>query len=133
VQNIGSVHDILIIDDDPGFAQLVERILQASGDNYNTQCIHTSNNAIERIRLKTPDVLLLDLTMPDMNGMLILEFMRNNAELASVPIILLSATNYAEDLLANQGSRIVVQYQNRISTAKILEYIRANSNVARNI
>jgi CheY-like chemotaxis protein len=70
--------------------------------------------------------------MPDMNGMLILEFMRNNAELASVPIILLSATNYAEDLLANQGSRIVVQHQNRISTAKILEYIRANSNVVRN-
>ena len=122
----------MIIDDDPGFAQLVERILQTSGDNYSTHCIHTGNNAIERIKLKTPDVLLLDLTMPDMSGMLILEFMRDNAELASVPIILLSATNYAEDLLANQGSRIVVQHQNRISTAKILEYIRANSKVARN-
>ncbi len=132
VRNIGPVHDLLIIDDDPGFAQLVERILQTSGDDYSVQCIHTGHNALERIKLKTPDVLLLDLTMPDMNGMLILEFMRNNAELASVPIILLSATNYAEDLLANQGSRIVVQHQNRISTAKILEYIRANSNVVRN-
>jgi signal transduction histidine kinase/CheY-like chemotaxis protein len=131
VQNIGPVRDILIIDDDPGFAQLVERILQASGDDYSIQRIHTSSNAIERIRLKTPDVLLLDLTMPGANGMPILEFMRNNAGLASVPIILLSATNYAEDLLANHGSRIVVQHQSRISTAKILEYIRANSDVAR--
>jgi signal transduction histidine kinase/CheY-like chemotaxis protein len=132
VRNIGPVHDVLIIDDDPGFPQLVERILQTSGDNYSIQCIHTGNDAIERIKLKNPDVLLLDLTMPDMNGMPLLEFMRNNVELARVPVILLSATNYAEDLLANQGSRIVVQHQNRISTAKILEYIRANSDVVRN-
>jgi CheY-like chemotaxis protein len=131
VRNLGPVQDVLIIDDDPGFAQLVERILQTSGDHYSIQCINTGNNAIEWIKLKTPDVLLLDLTIPDMNGMLILEFMQNNPELASVPIILLSATNYAEDLLANQGSRIVVQYPHRISTAKILEYIRANSDIVR--
>jgi signal transduction histidine kinase/CheY-like chemotaxis protein len=132
VQNIGPVHDVMIIDDDPGFAQLVERILQTSGDHYSMQRIHTGDNAIERIKLKTPDVVLLDSTIPDSNGMLILDYMHNDAELASVPIILLSATNYAEDLLANQGSRIVVQHPNRVSTAKILGYIRANSDAIRN-
>jgi len=62
VRDIGSVHDVLIIDDDPGFAQLVERILQTSGDDYSIHCIHTGDNAITQMQLKVPDVLLLDLS-----------------------------------------------------------------------
>jgi len=130
VRDIGSVHDVLIIDDDPGFAQLVERILQTSGDDYSIHCIHTGDNAITQMQLKVPDVLLLDLTMPDLKGIRILEFMQGHHDLANVPIILLSSTNYAEDLLAKQGSRIVVQHSSRISTAKVLRYIRAISDAA---
>ncbi len=82
------------------------------------------------MQLKVPDVLLLDLTMPDLKGIRILEFMQGHHDLANVPVILLSPTNYAEDLLAKQGSRIVVQHSSRISTAKVLRYIRAISDAA---
>ncbi|WP_119070677.1 hybrid sensor histidine kinase/response regulator [Aggregatilinea lenta] len=129
VHDIGPVHDVLIIDDDPGFAQLVERILQTAGQNYVIRSSHASERALQQMRLKAPDVLLLDLTMPDINGVRILEFMHDCPELADVPVILLSATNFAEDLLANHGSRIAIQHRARISTPQVLEYIRALSEV----
>jgi signal transduction histidine kinase/CheY-like chemotaxis protein len=128
VRDIGPVHDVLIIDDDPGSAKLVERILQTSGNNYSIRCIHADDNAIKQMDLKAPDVLLLDLTMPDINGVQILEFVQNHTEWAEVPVILLSATNYAEDLLANQDSRVSVQHRGRISTTRVLKYIRAISS-----
>jgi signal transduction histidine kinase/CheY-like chemotaxis protein len=131
VQAVGPVHDVLIIDDDPGFAQLVERLLQTSGNGYDIQCIHASDNAITQMNLNAPDVLLLDLTKQDINGVQILEFMQSHPMLAKVPVILLSATNYAEDLLANQGSRIVIQHHNRLSTTKVLKYIRALTDTVR--
>ncbi len=129
VRDLGPVRDVLIIDDDPGFAQLVERILQTAGGDYAIRSFHASDRALQQMRLKVPDVLLLDLTMPDVNGVRILEFMHSCPELASVPVILLSATNFAEDLLANHGSRVAIQHSTRISTAHVLEYIRAFSEV----
>jgi signal transduction histidine kinase len=127
VRDIGPVHDVLIIGDDPGSAQLVERILQTSGNNYSIRCIHADDNAIKQMDLKAPDALFLDLTMTDINGVQILEFVQNYTEWAEVPVILLSATNYAEDLLANQDSRVSVQHRGRISTNRVLKYIRAIS------
>ena len=127
VRDIGPVHDVLIIDDDPGSAQLVARILQTSGNEYSVRCIHAGDDAVNQLELKAPDVLLLDLTIPDINGVQILEFMQYQPEWAKVPVILLSATNYAEDLLANQSSRVAVQHRGRISTTRVLQYIRAIS------
>ncbi len=130
VRDVGPVHNVLIIDDDPGFAQLVERMLQTSGDNYDIQRIHTGDNAISQMQVKHPDLLLLDLSIPDLSGLRILEFMQEHSELANVPVILVSATNYAEDLLAKQGSQIVIRHTNRIPTNKLLDYIQALSATA---
>jgi DNA-binding response OmpR family regulator len=127
VRELGPVHDVLIIDDDPGSAQLVARILQISGNEYDVRCIHAGDDAINQLGLVAPDLLLLDLTIPDINGVQILEFMQYQPEWAKVPVILLSATNYAEDLLANQGSRVAVQHRGRISTIRVLQYVRAIS------
>lgn len=131
VRKVGPVRNVLIIDDDPGFAQLVERILQTSGDDYDLSCIHTGDRAITQMQLRIPDLILLDLSMPDLNGMRILEFMQGHPDLTHVPVILVSATNYAEDLLAKYGGRIVVLHSSRISTTQTLDYIHAISRAAR--
>ncbi len=130
VRDIGSVRDVLVIASDPGAARLVERVLQTSGNNYNILCIHVGEDAISRIQLEPPDLMVLDLTMPDLKGMRILEFMQNQPDLANVPVILISATDFAEDLLTKQGTRIVIKHPNRIPTTKLLDYIRAISQIA---
>lgn len=131
VRDVGPVRDVLIIDDDPGFAQLVERILQTAGEDYTIRSILSSNGAIEAMRQHVPDVLLLDLTMPGVHGTRILESMQGYPELATVPVIVLSATNYAEDLLANHGSRVAVHHGLPLSKSDVLAYIRAISDVVR--
>ena len=130
VRDIGSVRDVLVIASDPGSARLVERVLQTSGNTYNILCIHAGEDAISQIQLELPDLMVLDLTMPDLKGMRILEFMQNQPDLANVPVILISATDFAEDLLTKQGTRIVIKHPNRIPTTKLLDYIRAISQIA---
>jgi len=130
VQDIGAVRDVLVIASDPGSAQLVERILQTSANDYDILCLQAGDDAISQIQLEPPDVMVLDLTMPDLQGMRLLDFMQNQPDLANVPVILMSATDFAEDLLTKQGSRIVVKHPNRIPTAKLLDYIRAITQIA---
>lgn len=130
VQDIGAVRDVLVIASDPGSAQLVERILQTFGNDYDILCLQAGDDAISQIQLEPPDVMVLDLTMPDLQGMRLLDFMQNQPDLANVPVILMSATDFAEDLLTKQGSRIVVKHPNRIPTAKLLDYIRAITQIA---
>jgi len=130
VQDIGAVRDVLVIASDPGSAQLVERILQTSANDYDILCLQAGDDVISQIQLEPPDVMVLDLTMPDLQGMRLLDFMQNQPDLANVPVILMSATDFAEDLLTKQGSRIVVKHPNRIPTAKLLDYIRAITQIA---
>jgi len=130
VQDIGAVRDVLVIASDPGSAQLVERILQTFGNDYDILCLQAGDDVISQIQLEPPDVMVLDLTMPDLQGMRLLDFMQNQPDLANVPVILMSATDFAEDLLTKQGSRIVVKHPNRIPTAKLLDYIRAITQIA---
>ncbi len=130
VRDVGAVRAVSVIASDPGSARLVERILQTSGDNYDILCMQAGDEAISQIQLEPPDLLVLDLTMPDLQGMRLLELMQSQSDLVNVPVILVSATDFAEDLLTKQGSRIVVKHPNRIPTTKLLEYIQVISRIA---
>lgn len=77
---------VLIVEDEKNVCDIVATTLTSKG--YTTIQSYSGKDAINQINLQSPDVVLLDLLLPDMSGM---EIIRNVRTFSSVPIIVLSA------------------------------------------
>lgn len=79
---------VLAIEDDPDLSYLYESFL--GGEGYEVLLAHDATEAIEMMR-KHPDVVLLDLMLPDTDGYTLLRHMRANASMRSTPVVVVSA------------------------------------------
>ncbi|MCJ7735696.1 MAG: ATP-binding protein, partial [Anaerolineae bacterium] len=91
IAQAGNVRDILVVDDDLGFCQLIERMLETAGRTFSLRRAYDGMAALEEMHLRRPDLVLLDRALPKMDGFQVLEEMRKSKELARVPVILLTA------------------------------------------
>ncbi|MGD9212624.1 MAG: response regulator, partial [Desulfobacteraceae bacterium] len=87
-----TVHDILVIDDDPDVLQLIKATLRDEA-TYRIQYANGGFNGLEKMKERRPDALILDLVMPDLDGFSILETMQGDQELRSIPVIILTAAD----------------------------------------
>jgi CheY-like chemotaxis protein len=95
----GARPSVLLVEDDPEVRSSVAEILELEGFDVDT-AIH-GQQALDKLRSgAAPNVLLLDLMMPVMNGLELLEHLRAEVDLRSPPVIVLSANREyeAEDL-----------------------------------
>lgn len=83
---------VLIIEDEDSISSFIATILNAN--NYDAMTARTGSEAISIITSHCPDVILLDLGLPDMDGENILKFVR---EWSTCPIIVVSARNHERD------------------------------------
>lgn len=83
------MHTILLIEDIPDNAMLVQKILTSQG--YEVLWAKTAAQGLEMAEKYLPDMILLDLGLPDIDGQTLVGYLRNVPELASVPIIVVSA------------------------------------------
>jgi len=88
---------VLIVEDDPDQAALAERRLGLAG--YKIRMASTHRGFIDNLRAHgVPDVVFLDVELPDGNGFDILVYMRTHQSLALLPVIMLTAKNEPEDI-----------------------------------
>lgn len=80
---------ILSVDDESDVTDLIAFHLRQQG--YEVRTAATGREALEQINTRPPDLLLLDLMLPDIDGFGICEILRRRAETATLPIIILSA------------------------------------------
>ena len=120
---LGAPTDMLIIDDDRGFVQLVERILQATGRGYRLRRAYDGAEGLEAMRQSCPDALLLDLIMPGMDGFQVLAEMREDSALTEVPVVLLTATSPKEDRLPE--GQIVIGRADGFRITEVLRCLEA--------
>ncbi len=88
---------ILIVDDEPDVADLVSYHLKAKG--YEIETINNPNMAVGAARSFLPDLIILDIMMPDLNGIQLCRILRADPKLRQVPIFFLTAR-------AEEGDRI---------------------------
>jgi signal transduction histidine kinase/CheY-like chemotaxis protein len=129
IGSLGGIRDILIVDDDRGFVQLIERILVANDDVFAIRRAYDGDDALQAMRDQRPDLVLLDLIMPRVDGFRVLEEMRCNLRLAEVPVILLTATSYEKDVLARRNGQIVIRRPEGLHAAEVLRCLEATINV----
>ncbi len=86
---------ILVVDDEPDVVDLVRTILE--GDGYEVVTTTEGKRALGLMLADPPDLLVLDLMMPEMDGFQVLKLMRMDRRTAAVPVVILSARSQAQD------------------------------------
>jgi len=86
---------ILVVDDDPDILQFVRMNLELEG--FDADTAENGRLALEEAKARPPDLVLLDVMMPEMDGLTVLRRMRNSPATANVPVIILTAKALAED------------------------------------
>jgi phosphate regulon transcriptional regulator PhoB len=80
---------VLVVDDEPDLVELVRVNLCQSGFDVDTA--GAGGEALEKLRARTPDVVILDLMLPDVSGTEVCRRIRSDPELATLPVIMLTA------------------------------------------
>jgi two-component system, OmpR family, alkaline phosphatase synthesis response regulator PhoP len=87
---------ILIVDDEPNIARIIEMNLTREG--YEVTKAADGIDGLEAARRERPDLILLDVHMPLMNGLEMLAQMKADPDLASLPVIMLTAQSGRDEL-----------------------------------
>jgi len=89
---------ILIVEDDPDIANLIARYLQQAG--HAVDQLRSGSDVIRRVKATPPDVLVLDIMLPGVDGLRICEALRTDPKTARVPIIMVTARSEESDRIA---------------------------------
>src|SRR6266850_1074324 len=90
---------ILLVEDDPQAVGILEPILVAKG--FSVAVARDGVEGLEKVKLLSPDILLLDITMPRMNGIELCRQIKNDDSVRLIPIIMLTAlTDFEKKLEA---------------------------------
>jgi threonine synthase len=81
---------VAIVDDEPDVRKLIRRILQSQG-NYALVEAANGKDAVDLIIQERPNLILLDLMMPDMDGFSVMDILQSRSETREIPIIVITA------------------------------------------
>jgi sigma-B regulation protein RsbU (phosphoserine phosphatase) len=90
-----SLGDILVVDDMPSNLRLLSQTLAEKG--YGVRTVTSGPRALESARTSPPDLILLDVRMPDMDGYEVCEELKKDERTEHIPIIFISALDQVED------------------------------------
>ncbi|MDO4214334.1 MAG: response regulator [Bacteroidales bacterium] len=88
---------VLIVDDVPLNVLLIQKML--SKQPYELRTANNGQQALDAIAAEKPDLILLDLMMPGIDGFEVLRRVRSNPETAEIAVVILSALNSNEDIV----------------------------------
>jgi len=96
MSSTGATKKILIVDDEPDVVSYLEMLLRDNG--YETISASNGREGIEVTRQERPDLVTLDVSMPEASGTRFYRDIRSDADLASIPVVIVTAvTGYGGD------------------------------------
>jgi DNA-binding response OmpR family regulator len=87
---------ILVVDDDPDVLALTRMTLERAG--FAVAVASGGLQAIEWLGSETPDLVVLDVMMPQISGWEVLDFLKNNEATAAVPVLMMTARDKPDDV-----------------------------------
>jgi two-component system alkaline phosphatase synthesis response regulator PhoP len=88
---------IMVVDDNPDIITIVRTILEGKG--YNVLSAYSGAELFTSLEQQKPDLVVLDIMMPQMDGLEVLTRLKGASETSSIPVILLTAKVQYEDVL----------------------------------
>ena len=122
---------ILAVDDERDILELLE--FNLSKDGYKVVTAESGESGLEIIRKSMPDLILLDLMLPGMNGLEICRVIKENAQTKHIPIVMLTAKGEEADIVAGleigAEDYITKPFSPRVLLARIRAVLRRKTTV----
>ena len=112
---------VLIVDDEPDSSEFVERFLQREG--YRTSCVPNGRAALGALINGRPDVVVLDVRMPEMDGLTLLEVLRSYLRWTKLPVVLLTA--HADKSEIDRAKQLGVEHVFHKANFTLVQLLRA--------
>src|SRR5262249_57266430 len=113
---------VLIADDDPVIRDVWSAALRQAG--FRTTTARDGGEALDRLRMLQPDLMILDLRMPELGGTALLEIVRTRPALAQIPVPIISGF-LAEEPVRIHGLRIVGRLPKPQPLQAVVDAVRA--------
>lgn len=113
---------ILIVEDDREMGRCIRQCLADEGYDVRLECNGADAAKCLTHRQFRPDLVLLDLLMPEMNGMDFLTTQMNKGPLANVPVVALSADHRAIDRVKNLG--VVASFEKPLRLSELIDTVK---------
>jgi len=126
--------NILVVDDSKSTLFYVKSLLEEIDKRYTILLANSGSEALEVLKQKNVDLIILDIQMPDINGFDIAKILKENRNTADIPIVFLTASNHLE----TEGLKLgAVDYLTKpidedLFTSRILLYIRLIKSIKDN-
>jgi len=88
---------ILVVDDEEDLLELLR--FNLSGEGFSVACAATGEEALQRVRTDQPDLILLDLMLPGIDGLEVARRLKNQAVTKEIPIVMLTAKGEEGDIV----------------------------------
>jgi PAS domain S-box-containing protein len=98
---------VMVVDDDPDIAQLVR--LQLENNGYRVLTMNRGHKALETIKQEKIDLIVLDRLLPDMNGLELLDAVKQDPATADIPVIMLTIVEDDGDAMSRGASAYLVK------------------------
>ena len=132
--------DVLVVDDTELNLRMMSQVLRKEG--YQTRAVHSGQEALAAVKETLPEVILLDITMPDIDGYEVCQRLKADSRTADVPIIFISALDAVidkvkafkvggADYIAKpiQVQELVARVRNQIDLRRLQQQLKAQNDV----
>ena len=123
IDQLPDVRSVLVLDDDRGFCQLVERILQTGEQPYAIFHAYDTARGLEIIHNARPDLLILDVVMGSNTGIRLLETIRQDPHNHDMKIIIISGADYLNAVQNDPGKTIALQHPSKLQRRDLTGYL----------
>ncbi|MBT9312004.1 hybrid sensor histidine kinase/response regulator [Leptothoe kymatousa] len=117
-------NEILIVDDIPTNIKLLHDVLQT--ENYKVSIAKSGKSAFKKLNKIVPDLILLDIMMPEMNGFDVCEILKQNTRTEHIPIIFMTALTDEVNKVKGLSSGAVDYITKPIHTEEVLARIKVH-------
>ncbi len=116
-----SKRTIMVVDDNPDLVEIVRIALKSKG--FNVRCAYNGKDLFAGLEELKPDLILLDIMMPRMDGLEVLTRLRENSDTASIPVILLTAKVLYDDVIRGYKRGAEYYITKPFTSTEVLEAI----------
>src|SRR5476649_1984964 len=88
---------ILVVEDDPDISELITYNLERQG--YEIACLYDGSHAVDFVHKRKPDLIILDLMLPEVDGIEICRTLKSDSTTKSIPIVMLTAKSEEADVV----------------------------------
>jgi two-component system, OmpR family, alkaline phosphatase synthesis response regulator PhoP len=121
---------VLVVDDEPDILELLQYNLEKEG--FAVTCVGTGEDALAAAHTKVPDLIVLDLMLPGVDGLEVCRRLKSDASARQVPIVMLTAKGSEADIVAGlelgAADYVTKPFSPRVLTARVKAVLRRGAD-----